>query len=533
MKRFIRPHAGLFACTVLFAVAAGGLAVLVQFTKGSLLDTALQGEGGLTLRLAALLLLIIAAEITCYYLSDRFRGKYYTRAKAALREAFFRAQLRKTPPQMTGDKQGDILAAYTDQVDTVCNNYLFNLPLLFDVVLKIILVSAALFWLDVRVALLTLALLTTPLYVPKIIEGRLQQAQSETTAAFQAHLGQVAEWLSGFELIKNYGAEVPILDRFLTSNQKLREKDYAMRKLSYLSRTLSTILSYLSHFIILAYSAWLVVSGAFSAGDFFIAVGMIDQLSYPIITISIYLQEIIAARPINNKLLSEIDTGDAAPQAQTPLGELTGIAFDQVGFGFEAGRPLLRDFSLQVSPHEKCLITGPSGSGKTTLMNLLVAYYPPDRGTVTISGVPASHIANLNSLITIMRQEPVLFQDSLRNNLCFYQDFPDDALTSILSRLGLHRFANPQGLDYAIEEGGKNLSGGERKRICLARTLLRRTPILILDEPLANVDPDTARMIENTIASLEDTTLFVISHQVTAKWERAFEKRVTLKWRLI
>lgn len=85
MKRFIRPHAGLFACAVLLAVAAGGLAVLVQFTKGSLLDTALQGEGGLTLRLAALLLLVISCEIACHYLSDRFRGKYYTRAKADLR----------------------------------------------------------------------------------------------------------------------------------------------------------------------------------------------------------------------------------------------------------------------------------------------------------------------------------------------------------------------------------------------------------------------------------------------------------------
>ncbi len=93
---------------------------------------------------------------------------------------------------MTGEKQGDILAAYTDQIDTVCNNYLFNLPLLFDVVLKIILVSAALFWLDVRVALLTILLLTTPLYVPKLIENRLQKAQSETTAAFQAHLARVA-----------------------------------------------------------------------------------------------------------------------------------------------------------------------------------------------------------------------------------------------------------------------------------------------------------------------------------------------------
>ena len=496
MKRFIRPHAGAFACAVLFAVAAGGLAVLVQFTKGSLLDMALKGDGGLTLRLAA------------------------------LREAFFRAQLRRTPPRMAGGKQGDILAAYTDQIETASVKYLYNLPLLADVVMKIILVSSALFWLDLRVALLTLALLTTPLYVPRIIEGRLQKAQSENTAAFQAHLAQVAEWLSGFELIKNYGAEAPILRQFLRSNQLLRDKDYAMRRLSYLSRILSTILSYISHFIILAYSAFLVAEGSFSAGEFFIAVGMIDQLSYLIITISVYLQEIISAKPVIAGLMAEIDKPEEAAAARETVSRVEDISFDRVSFSHEGGGPLLRGFTLRVFPHEKCLITGPSGSGKTTLMNLLMAYYPPDEGSVTISGIPAGQIAGLNRLITIMRQEPVLFQGSLRDNLRFYQDIPDEALTAMLRRLNLTRFASPGGLDHPIEEGGKNLSGGERKRVCLARTLLRRTPVIILDEPLANVDPDTALMIEDCIAALTDTTVFVISHQGSERWEKAFEKRV-------
>ena len=526
MKRFIRPQRLVFVCAVLFAVVSASLAIQVQFLKGSVLDHALKGEGGLTLRFALLLLAAIAAEISCYYLSDRFRGKYYTRVKAALREAFFRAQLHKTPPQMTGEKQGDILAAYTDQIDTVCNNYLFNLPLLFDVVLKIILVSAALFWLDVRVALLTILLLTTPLYVPKLIENRLQKAQSETTAAFQAHLARVAEWLSGFELIKNYGAEKPILSLFLSSNKGLQDRDYAMRKLSYLSRTLSTILSYISHFIILAFSAFLVVEGSFSAGDFFIAVGMIDQLSYPIITISVYLQEIISARPVIKKLLLEIEQQQADQKPLNTIDRVEGVRFSDVSFSYEEGPMLLKDISFQLNPLEKCLITGPSGGGKTTLMNLLMAYYRPEKGEVQISGVPVTDLQNLNSLVTIMRQEPVLFADSLRNNLCFYQDVPDEALIAMLRRLNLHRFASPEGLDHMLEEGGQNLSGGERKRICLARTLLRKTPIIILDEPLANVDPVSARMIEDCLAGLQDSTLFVISHQVSDDFTRLFDKRV-------
>ncbi len=122
-----------------------------------------------------------------------------------------------------------------------------------------------------------------------------------------------------------------------------------MRKLSYLSRTLSTILSYISHFIILAFSAFLVVEGSFSAGDFFIAVGMIDQLSYPIITISVYLQEIISARPVI-KLLLEIEQQQADQKPLNTIDRVEGVRFSDVSFSYEEGPMLLKDISFQLNP---------------------------------------------------------------------------------------------------------------------------------------------------------------------------------------
>ncbi|MDD4080368.1 MAG: ABC transporter ATP-binding protein [Eubacteriales bacterium] len=523
MKRYIRPQVGLLVLAVLFSLLSGGSAILVQFTKGSLLDQALAGLSNDTIRYIILLLGIIFFEIFCYHLFNRFRGRYFVCAKSQLREDFFAAQLRKTPPQMMGEKQGDILAAYIDQIDLASNSYLLNLPLLFDVILKIILVSSALFWLDVRVAVLTVLLLTTPLYVPKLIEGRLQKAQKASTTAFQEHLGKITEWLGGFELIKNYGAERPIRDLFLKSNRQVREKDYAMRKMSYVSRSLSALLSYLSHFIILAYSAWLVLEGSFTAGSFLIAVGMIDQLSYPIISISLYLQEMTASRPVINKLLAEIDAPAEENTPKSDPGKPLDISFDNIYFTYPSGKSILNNLNFYVAVGEKCLITGPSGGGKTTLINLLMGYYALNQGSLTLGGIEATNVRNLNGLITIMRQDPSLFNDTLRNNLSLYQNIQDDDMIKMLKNLNLHDFANPVGLDSLIQEGGSNLSGGERKRICLARTLLRGSPIVILDEPLANVDPETAVQIARLIASLEGVTLFVISHQQSPDWANAFE----------
>ena len=525
MKRYVRPQAGLLALAVLFSLLSGGLAVTVQFTKGSLLDRALAGLGSGTLQQVILLLGFIVLEIICYHLFDRARGRYLVRAKASLREDFFAAQLRKTPPQMMGEKQGAVLASYTDQIDLVSNNYLLNLPLLFDVIVKIVLVSGALFLLDARVALLTILLLTTPLYVPKLIEGRLQSAQKTNTAAFQEHLGKMAEWLQGFELIRNFGAQKPIMRLFMQSNHHVRDADYAMRKMSHLSRSLSALLSYLSHFIILAFSAYLVLEGSFTAGNFFIAVGMIDQLSYPIISISLYLQEMIAARPIINDLLAEVDAPAADTEPLLDPGLPLDVRFDKVCFAYPEGQPVLSGISLSIPQGEKCLIFGPSGGGKTTLMDLLLGYHQPNAGSVTLGGVPTTQVREMSSLITIMRQDPTLFNDSLRNNLCLYQDIPDDVMIDMLEKVNLHRFASRKGLDSIVLEGGSNLSGGERKRICLARTLLRGSPIIILDEPLANVDPETAERIVRLTNGLQGVTLFVISHQHSPLWE-AFEHRL-------
>ena len=161
------------------------------------------------------------------------------------------------------------------------------IPLLIEISSKAVTVSAALFWLDYRIAVLTLFLLTMPLYVPKLIEKRLQNAKKESIDSFQKHLGNIVEWLSGFELIKNYSVERVIRSKFQKSNDDVSVKLFRFKRITYLSKTITALLSYMSHFIVIVATAALVLSGEFSAGDFFIAVGLIDQLSYPIIAISL------------------------------------------------------------------------------------------------------------------------------------------------------------------------------------------------------------------------------------------------------
>ena len=145
-----------------------------------------------------------------------------------------------------------------------------------------------------------------------------------------------------------------------------------------------------------------------------------------------------------------------------------------------------------------------------------------------IDEVPISEYDSTYDCMTVVRQEAILFRDTLRNNLTMFRHIPDETLRTMLEDLGLSKFATREALDGLIAENGANLSGGEKKRICLARALLRDTDVLILDEPLANLDDATAKLIEDLLLSIPKKLLIVVSHQFSEEKLSRFDRVVAM-----
>ncbi len=302
------------------------------------------------------------------------------------------------------------------------------------------------------------------------------------------------------------------------------EKLLRDKQLDAVSQLITTLLSYLSYFTVLVCAAWLVLRGDFSAGDFFVAIGMIDQLSYPLISLAGIIRQLLAVRPA----CVAMEEFTALPGKERDAAALAGvgkeICFQDVTFAYSGQPPVLKGFSFRIEKGKRYLLQGPSGCGKTTAVNLLLRYYDVDSGSITIDGVPIARCGSAYGCMTVVRQEAVLFCDTLRNNLTMYRDIPDARLLDILGRLGLIKFASREALDAVITENGANLSGGEKKRICLARALLRDTEVLLLDEPLANLDEATAGKIEDLLLSITGKTVLVVSHQFTEGKISAFDQ---------
>lgn len=524
MKKYERQNRPWLAGALVSVLIASLFGVALQFFKGEVLDSAIAGEGARTLGYGLALGGFILGEILFFYLYRRLGDRFAAGCVVALKGDIFESVLRRDYVDYKRRPQGEYVAKYASEADAIRSRRFCMLPLLGEIVFKIVLVSGALFLLDWRVALVTIALLTTPLYVPKLVEKRSQRAQAAFFQAEEAALAGVADWLRGFEVIKNFAVEDRVLARFRRLNGDTGEKLLGDLKLGAAAQLLTTLMSYLSYFIVLACSAWLVFRGDFSAGDFFIAIGMIDQLSYPIISLAAIVRQLSAIRPACREMERFVSAPPRREERPAQAGLSREVRFQGVSFGYEGRGRVLNGFSLTLKKGGRYLLKGPSGCGKTTAVNLLLGYYDPEAGEITVDGVPLREAGDPYARATVVRQEAVLFRGTLRDNLTMYRDMPDQSLLEALRSVGLERFASPAALDGAVEEGGANLSGGEKKRVCLARALLRDTGLLILDEPLANLDEGTAGRIEDLLLSIRDRTLLVVSHQFSPEKLAQFDQ---------
>lgn len=522
MKKYIYQYRFYFLGALLCTLLSSLFAVVLQFFKGDVLDSAAAGQWEETVCYGILLVVFILLEIAFYFFFRWFLAKFVVGCTRSLKEDIFSSILRKTYVRYRDIPQGAYLAKLTSEADAIKSRFFDMILSFWEILWKILFVSVALFLLDWRIAVVTLVLLTMPLYVPKLIENRLQTAQSAYLQANSETIAKLNDWLYGFEIIKNYSIENQIMARFSESNRHTMDRMLSDNMLSNLAQLLTTLISYLSYFIVLGCSAWLVLRGDFSAGDFFVAVGMIDQLSWPLISLSQIIHHLVAIQP-TCRTMEEFLADSQGPEEKGLTGFQDGFCFQDVTFGYDDGVPILQDMNFTIQKGKRYLFRGPSGCGKTTAMNLLLRYYDTWSGRILVDGRDLADYGNSYGCMTVLRQDAVLFQDTLRNNLTMYQQIEDSVLIGLLMDLGLDKFANSQALDGMITENGSNLSGGERKRICLARALLRNTDLLILDEPLANLDRKTAGKIEELILSIQDRTLIVVSHQFSAEKQSCFD----------
>jgi ATP-binding cassette subfamily B multidrug efflux pump len=385
-------------------------------------------------------------------------------------------------------------------------------------------IAAVLLWLDLELALVCLGL-------APVIGGLawfFSRLARNAFRALQGHLGRInarlSETLSGLQAIKLYGAEPQGSAEFEKLNQAYHQAGMRQIKVFTFFFPLTDMLSSLGVALIIWYGGGQVVQDRLSLGTLVAFLLYIQMFFRPVRDMAEKFNILQSAMASAERIFHLKDNQDALPREAELKDECPGggeIRFEQVGFGYEPGRPVLKDLSFRIPHGEMWAVVGPTGAGKTSLAALLTRLYDPQAGRVMIDGHEVRSLTPecLASKLAMVSQEVYLFAGSVAQNVSLdRQGVDDNAINQALEISGAATFVDklPQGVNTELGEGALSLSAGQRQLLSLARALAGSPDILILDEATSSVDPESERLMQAALPRvMQGRTTLVVAHRLS------------------
>ena len=371
-----------------------------------------------------------------------------------------------------------------------------------------------------------------PLAASLLTGGRLQAAEKQVSERNRDFTAALSDCLSGFAVVKTFKAEREIFQLFAESNRALEQKKFSRRRLKVLIGMIGAVTGLVAQLGVFLAGAWLALSGSgLTAGTVILFVNLMNFMIGPVSELPALLAGRRAALGLIGKLADALEKDGSAGGSRTLSRLEHGIELRDVSFGYEAGKDVLHHVSARFEAGRAYAIVGGSGSGKSTLLNLLLAENTGYRGSVLLDGTELRELSPeaLYGLMSVIHQNVFVFNASIRDNVSMFREFPQEALDEAIRRAHLRELLDARGADYLCGENGKGLSGGEKQRVSIARSLLKKSSVLLVDEATAALDMQTAHQVSSDILDLTGMTRIVVTHSLEEALLRRYDGIFVLK----
>ena len=418
---------------------------------------------------------------------------------------------------------GDVLSRVTNDLDTLSTGLQQTLMQILSGILQIILAFAMMLSINRLMTAVVFLIVPSAVLITRFVVIRSQKlflGQQNTLGKLN---GAITEMYTGYKEIQLFNKQEEAVLDFEAVNEELRDNAFKAQFMSSLISPLVSMSTYLVIGVVAIIGCLLALNGSIQVGQIQAFVRYVWQVNDPMSQVSNFSAQIQAAFAALSRIAQILDEDELAePQAPARLSEAPGtIVFEHVYFGYEPGKPIIRDLNLTVKRGQTVAIVGPTGAGKSTIINLLMRFYDADSGRILMDGTDIRDMTreDLRKNMAMVLQDTWLFNGTIYDNLRYGRlDARRDEVIAAAKLAGVHHFIKtlPGGYDMIVNEEGSNISQGEKQLLTIARAILKAPQILILDEATSSVDTRLEKHLQEAMATvIENRTSFIIAHRLS------------------
>lgn len=531
-RRLFYKNKMCFIASVIMTIVMSFLNLMISWLIQQIMDSMANQNMQSAVRCAWIAASVVIAYTVANAVYRAVYPRFLQRAMQQYRDYAFSRLTQKSLRSFSKEGTALYVSTLTNDCTSIENNYLAATFTLIELLFCFLGALIMMLYYSPVMLVLAVALSFLPVAVSMTAGNRLTEQEKEISKKNERFVSIVNELLSGFPVIKSFRAETQASRLFSQRNEQAEEAKKNKRRTEQLISLLANDAGIIAQMGIFLAGAWLAISGkGVTAGVVIVFVQLMNYILNPISQVPLLWSNRKAAIALMEKLSDALSENVREEGREKLNGFSEKIEVKDLTYGYEPESPVLKDLDVQFDAGKSYAIVGGSGSGKSTLLNLLMGSSSNYQGEICIDGVSIKNIESesLYQLMTSVQQNVFVFNDTIRNNVTMFHEFPDKEVTLALERSGLSEFIEKRGEEFVCGENGANLSGGERQRISIARALLRKSPILLVDEATAALDAATARAVSFSILNLVGMTRIVVTHRLEEAILRRYDKILVMK----